>query len=216
MAPLYHGCEPVCIILFSDTDIVLKLATLDLLYEALAVLQVTEGEVRVLAAARYYLRSPKLAKKFGDAGVERARAFVERVAAHTDEPPLNEQQCLLDAGLDSGEAVLLASALVTKHTLVATGDKRALKALASDGGCKPILRRLSGTVICLEEILLRIIWTNDFDLILPKVIAGYECDTAVRAAFGSGMRTSKANVVRSLESRIAELDTLTGGRLLWK
>lgn len=201
-------------ILFSDTDIVLKLASMDLLGEALAALGMVEDDVRLLPAARFYLKSPKLESRYPAAGVMRARAFAKRVAAIESEPPLAEFQCMLDANLDSGEAGMFACASGSSETLVTTGDKRALQALSDDPACTAIVQCLSGKVICLEYLMLKILENNDFPALLPRIVDGFECDTAIRVAFGSGMKANRAHVIDSLTSLIEELDQRTARRLL--
>ena len=201
-------------ILFSDTDIILKLASLDLLEEALVALDCSKGEVRVLPTARFQLKSANLEKKFGTQALARARDFVNGTSPIEGEPALAEFQCLLDANLDPGEAAMFACALSSTDIFVSSGDKRALEALATHPGCRKLVRHFSRRVFCLEYIVLQIITTNDFDSLLPKLVAGYDCDTAIRAAFGSGMKAQLENVVRSLESRVADLNERTGGTLL--
>ncbi len=203
-------------ILFSDTDILLKLGALDLFEEALDVLGVSRQEIRVLPEAKHYLRKrrTKLIEQYGDEGVQRALAFAESVAAFEHAPNAGEQELLLGAGLDVGEAGLFAATASVAAYTVLTGDKRAMRDLSNSLSCKKIHARHHGKVLCLEALLLRILDRYEFQGILSKVVPGYECDTAVRVAFGSAMKAQRATVVRSLKKRVTELNKETGGALL--
>ena len=44
-----------------------------------------------------------------------------------------------------------------------------------------------------------------FERILPGIVAGVACDTAIRAAFGSGLIAREDNVLGTLDAYVAEL-----------
>jgi hypothetical protein len=94
------------------------------------------------------------------------------------------------------------------------GDKRSLRALAETRTCRPIALRLSGRVICLEQIVRRVIGHFGFAHAREKVVPARACDTALRAVFGSGFDAAEENVLIGLDSYINELETLPVGLLI--
>jgi ribosome biogenesis SPOUT family RNA methylase Rps3 len=74
---------------------------------------------------------------------------------------------------------------------------------------------LAGRVLCLEQVLLRVIAHLGFDEVKKRVVGSNQLalDTAVRAAFGSGMQADDINACRSLERRVKSLATEAGGML---
>ena len=175
-------------ICLSDNDIILKLAVCDLLADALAALEATREEVYVLPTARFVLLRPKhpeqAKERFGEAVVERVRAFLESVRVIDRSPPPEEQQILDDlVGIDAGEAVLFSATAYFPEYLLATSDKRSLRVLSAEAACQPICRRLAGKVFCFEQVILRIIDRMGFDAVRAKVIPARHCDTALRSRF---------------------------------
>ncbi|MGO8671963.1 MAG: hypothetical protein ACLQVD_11430, partial [Capsulimonadaceae bacterium] len=98
--------------------------------------------------------------------------------------------------------------------LVATGDKRSQRALATAPGCESICDRMAGNVICLEQTIVRLIDAIGFETVLERIVPVRECDTAIKAAFGSGLRAENNNVLLSLSARIKELRAETGSLLI--
>jgi len=125
-------------------------------------------------------------------------------------PGLPEELQLLAAvdGIDPGEAVLFAATSQFSQYLLATGDKSSLRALVSTPTCRPIAQRICGHVICLEQIVKRVIQHCGFSYVQGKIIPARACDTALRVAFGSGCDATEANVLAALGSYINELRSL--------
>lgn len=94
-----------------------------------------------------------------------------------------------------------------------TGDKRCLIALAEASQLVEIRQRLLGRVICLEQIILKLIETQGFNEVLVKVLPGREYDTALKAIFGSGEKATQENVLQMLEGYIGKLRIKTSGLL---
>lgn len=205
-------------ILFTDTDILLKLGAMDLFDHALEVLGVSREEVRVLPQAVHYVRKRKdrLVEQYGEEGVQRTLKFTETVPCIRQAPDDDELQRLLSAGLDVGEATIFAVTRFESDYAVCTGDKRALRELVADTECSKIAKRHHGKVICLEEILLRVLAQYEFQDVLPRIVSGCDCDISVLAAFGSRMKSERHLVIESLKKRVLYLDGETGGALLSK
>ena len=62
--------------------------------------------------------------------------------------------------------------------------------------------------MCFEQTVLRIIAHFGFSHVLPKAIGGLYRDTALRAAFGSGMQSTEPNTVACLQDYVDELRQL--------
>lgn len=177
-------------ICFADNDIILKLAEFDLLEEALQALGILRSEVRVLTSARYYLQrrlekhKRKSDKQHTEAGLTRALNFVLSVKSLHDQPDEVEHELLLKIeNIDEGEAVLFASTKHLEDFIIATGDKRALVAICKEPSCKIIYERIKKRVICLEQMILKLISTLGFETVKAKILPCVQCDTALRMAF---------------------------------
>lgn len=124
-------------ILLSDNDIIGKLAACDLLDQALEVLAATRQEVFVLGTARYVLgvggTKRKRSRRFDEATLERISAFLDSVQLLPDDPSLEELARLNNVpGIDPGEAILYASTASFQDFLLATDDRRSLRALVAE------------------------------------------------------------------------------------
>ena len=111
-------------------------------------------------------------------------------------------------GIHAGEAVLFSATIRFDYFILATGDKNSLRALASSPACQPIALRLCGHVICLEQIVTRVIQHFGFTHAKDKIVPARSCDTALRAAFGSGDAATESNVLAALDEYINELRSL--------
>ena len=109
-------------------------------------------------------------------------------------------------GVDSGEAQLLSAALASPGAVVLTGDKRCLSALYRSSATIPLVPKLQGRVLILEQVILHMIMTVGFDYVKCRVMNGVYCDTAIRAAFGSGLQAKESNVISTLQSYVVEND----------
>ncbi len=196
-------------ILFCDNDILLKLAACDLLDDALESLGVDAQDVRVLPTAKWVFdvvrNRAKGEEKYGRAIHQRICSFLQK-APEINPPCPHELQLLDDVmNVDPGDAILISGTVGFTEYLLATGDKRCLTALACNERCRPIAERLRGHVICLEQIIKKSIQQFGFERIKKKVVPAVDCDTALRAVFGTGLDAVEANVIRDLDAYIQEL-----------
>jgi len=63
-------------------------------------------------------------------------------------------------------------------------------------------------VICLEQMVTRLIAHFGFAYVKEKVVPDRSCDMALRAAFGSGDAATESNVLAALNGYINELRSL--------
>jgi len=202
------------VIILADNDILYKLAACHLLDETLVVLGVTHTDVYILPTAKYKFgltKHPARAEaRYGADAVARMRDFLESVRELDVVGSPEELQLLAEVdGIDAGEAVLFSATMRFDHYLLATGDKNSLRAVASAPACQPIALRLCGHVICLEQIVTRVIHHFGFAYGKDKIVPARSCDTALRAAFGSGDAATESHVLATLEGYINELRSLT-------
>lgn len=198
-----------------DNDILLKLAACDLLEAFPAAMNCVRDDLRVLPSAPRQI--PHILKNRSiphtDAQLKRTIEFIRSCAkvgdAHEDE------HMLLNAveGIDVGEAVLIASTHSMEDFIIATGDKRCLIALAESKKCAAIRSRIAGRVVCLEQVILRLIDSMGFEAVKAKVLPAFECDAALDAAFGSGALSNEEAVIDALSRYIRNLRDATGSLL---
>ncbi len=199
-----------------DTDILLKLSALDLVQETLQLLQLSEQDVYLLPSATHYLRKAgkRLIYRYGKEGVERAQKLAQQakfVGFHLEKSELELLSSVPD--IDTGEALLYASTYALQEFWLLTGDKRSLTALAASPDCQPIAARLSGKVICLEQVVIHSLSSYPFEILLSKIVPARECDTAVKVAFGSGNQADLSHAIGALDAYISELRAKTGNLL---
>jgi hypothetical protein len=199
------------VVYLTDNDIVEKLAIYDLLENALASLGASPSDVYVLPTLKHRIGGKVRTKATNRLGVEVVDRILEFLGGVNEirDYSLSDQLLLDDVvNIDPGEAILLAATGVYPISLLLTGDKRCLRAIATCPDCKTIALRIRGKVICFEQILLRLIEDLGFEQVLAKVVAVPYCDTALRAAFGSGIHSTQPNTVECLQSYIKELRNL--------
>ncbi len=135
-----------------------------------------------------------------------------------DASPVPEEQLALNdvLGIDTGEAILFSVAAACPDAVLATSDKRSLIALAGASGnvCQRLRDRLTHRVICFEQTILRIMNAIGFDSVLRQVIPAQNCDTALRAIFGSGLDATDEGVRAGLTGYIQHLKDQTGTLLI--
>jgi hypothetical protein len=190
-----------------DNDVILKLAQCDLLQEALAGIGITHEELGVLQSARYKLGK----KKVSGEQVSRILDFINSVTEINE--PVSEEHLALFAytpEIDPGEAILFSVAAGSDVIILTTGDKRSLCALAKLDGAESLIDQLAGRVLCLEQIIQRIIGQIGFEAALKKILGGCEHDTALRAIFGMGEECREENVGRAISSYVNDLRGKTG------
>lgn len=197
-----------------DSDIIYKLAVCNLLDDTLAALDLARTNAYVLPTAKYKFgvarRRPSTGEqRYGAEVFTRIRDFLGSVRELNVAGPSEEIRLLASIdGIDAGEAVLFAATAEFNQYLLATGDKTSLRALAMSPVCLPIAQRIRGHVICLEQIIKRLIQHFGFPYVRDKVVPAPACDTVLSAAFGSGWEATELNVLAALDSYINELRSL--------
>lgn len=202
---------------FFDNDIIHKLAAFGLLAEALTALGLRPLDVFVLPTARvrFQVGKPEVAsRKYGAEVAERIRSFLGSVDTVAESPHPDDERAVAGVlGIDAGEAILLSVVSRTPDSLLVTGDKRCLVALALAPSCMDICSRIQGRVLCLEQVLLSVITVLGVDRVRAGVVPAVTSDTAIRAVFGSGIEALESGVSAGLSSYIEDLRRQAGGLL---
>lgn len=210
-------------ILVADNDALLKLCAYGLWDDACVLIGVRE--VRTLQTARFFLRgyakrAPKQAK-YTAAGLSRAVLVAE--GASVVEPPadMSEHDALLaaarllppdgDTYLDAGETLLfVAAGQYLPDVLLTTGDKRALRALASLPEGQSVCDRLAGRVVCVEQVVQQLLPVLGLETVQTRILAAPACDGALTNVFGRSAPASAASVEEGLQSYLSDLRAATG------
>ena len=201
-------------ICFLDNDAILKLTACNLLAEAMLCLGVERADIYVLESAQHVFRSnQRLRRNYSEQTCDLAIEFVLGCQVITPPTDLNELEMLNQiVNIDRGEALLISATANVDVFWLTTGDKRCINAVASSG-LEEIERRLAGRVVCLEQVILKLIDREGFELVRDRVIPGRDCDKVLKSAFGSGRYAEQKNVVETLESYVLDLRNSSQGLL---
>ena len=199
---------------FLDNDVILKLTTYRMLDEALDCLEIDRLNIRVLDSARFVFKKHK--KVIENYSLEVRNSAINFVGKHTEISiqTSDEHRLLVDQkDIDIGDATLIAATFHESASLLATGDKRFLKALANTECLDFIHQGLQGRVICIEQIICKLIEIQGFEWVLERVILNLDCDMALKSAFGSGSNSQCETVLGTLNSYIQDLQKTSSGTL---
>jgi hypothetical protein len=202
---------------FVDNDILLKLTAFQLFEEAIAVLNLSPSDLRVLPTARFVFRRKRDQQvSYPDPVWAMAIERVERYqsANTTDARVLAEVQRLekFRNQIHEGETALIAATCIEADFVLLSGDKACFKALPQVSA--EIYDRLCGRVVCLEQVVLKLIQVLGFDVVKERVLPLAHCDTVIRICFGYSEPALEDNVKDGLQSYIRELDTICPGLLV--
>jgi hypothetical protein len=191
--------------LLVDNDVLLKLAHWGLLDELTAVFGLGWSEIsaphslmhRAARADRKIFRNP-------GAAADLARRLVQcRPLSAFDHGTTVEAMQDVN-GLDAGEILLIAELAHDPTAVLVTGDKRALKALEDP---KLIFIRpvIAGRIVCLEQLLLRLVDLYGVDAVVAATDRDRDADIAVRCAAGTRRPPVGAEFQEGLRSYIKEI-----------
>ncbi|MBZ0154018.1 MAG: hypothetical protein K8J09_21040 [Planctomycetes bacterium] len=202
--------------LFLDNDVLAKLASWDLLEDGIQAFGFALADVRYLPTAPFWLGLAGKKKCSYPPEVQgRLRAFLAAAQACAEDPAGEDSELHKVDNIDAGEAILLSQAACSTGSFLATGDKRCIRAVANAPACERLVSLLGGRVLCLEQVLLRAIELLGFEAVKKRIVGSNQLamDTAVRAAFGSGMQADAINACGSLERRVKSLASEAAGML---
>jgi hypothetical protein len=194
------------VILFVDNDVILKLTACDLFWEAIACLGSQDSEIRVLSSAKFvFERNKEVKKNYSEQVRQTAIATVKKLT-QVNATPDNPFIAVDYKGLDQGELILIGAAIAEPCFYLVTGDKNCLRALMVCPDLEIAKHKLKGQVICLEQLIVKLIEDKGFDAIKEKVTPVRDCDKSLKVAFGSGPCSTEPNSLFALNDYIAEIE----------
>lgn len=193
---------------FLDNDIIRKLIAFGLFDEAIALLQITKADLQILPSAKFVLDKQRKKQKLHTPEVwTEVMALVESCAtiSETNYDSVEAEQLeQFKDDIHEGEVTLILATRGEIDFRLLSGDKKFIKALALIPD-KTIYNRLCGRVICLEQFVLKLIEVKGFRWVKERILPQRDCDTALKACFGSGEQAREANVRETLSSYIKEV-----------
>lgn len=108
------------------------------------------------------------------------------------------------AGLDAGEIALIAMLCSDPQSILVTGDKRALRALAASG-LEDIVERVAGRIACLEQVVLSALGHLGVRTLATSIEPHRDLDVAVRCAVPLPPYAVELEVRKGLLSYIEDL-----------
>lgn len=198
-----------------DNDVILKLASCDLFWEGMDSLGLDKSNIRVLSTARlYFQNSSRVGKNYPEKG---RLAAIQIACECSSIPGACAEELILFSdieGLDPGETDLITYGSTLNCCYVVSGDKRWPTVLANAERLDPYCKKLSKKVICLEQIVLRLVRSRDFKTLLPNLMQLGDVDKAMKYVFYSGLETKCESALEGLCSYIADLKRGTGSLLI--
>jgi hypothetical protein len=199
-----------------DNDILIKGACYGVLSNLLKAIPASPDTTGILGEARFVV-SNKIKKKALNGGAESAiQAFSEFLDQAMAVEPTEEEKKLaaelefqaqrLFVNLDSGESLLCSILILRSLSVLATGDKRAIAALESLLCSTDLVHYLSGKVLCLEQLFLRLINNGDPGQLRTAVCSEPAVDRGLANCFSCASPEVRAeSFVEGLQSYIDDL-----------
>ena len=197
----------------ADNDILLKGAWYGLLRELVAAIPSKAADTLVLGQARFVVG--KRLQRSKDRGSPDAAAALEHFndlmgeivqaepssAEISFAAQLEHSAQTAGLALDAGESLLCAIVVHRGLHRLATGDKRAIRALETLSGQRSDLGQIHGKVVCLEQLFLRLLRKCSPLAVRTAVCSRPDVDKALTACFahapGQGMTEDWASGLAS-------------------
>lgn len=197
--------------LLLDTDMLVLLTASGNLEKVAARLGYAPDQIRRLPASIHQVRkSAKFRNVYGEAVLQRIAPIIEHIAT----APAPDDIALLDTlheVVDEGEAMLMATAAPLGYTLLASGDKRAIKDLAKSEAAECI-HQLQGRIVTLEAIL----WLLVTDDGAAKVRGSFQPVSAygtLRVVLSEHATADDKRCLEGIRAYFDELSSTVGGLL---
>lgn len=196
-----------------DNDLIIKIAVTDLLEETCGIFGLEPANTRRLGSLRF-VGPKKIAKQ-----KLRSRISTRIIRFCDTFPSIDESvdaalvERLSSPRIDSGEALLIANAIVDREAVLATGDKRCVRALGTDPDLAFARGSLLGRVEILESIYLRLLDSLGFDAVCDRVVANPPIDGMLDLAFRTGGSDKEMHARAALRSAEDEIERLFPGLL---
>jgi hypothetical protein len=157
----------------------------------------------------HMLQKGRLARKYSRGILEKASAWCEIIGAIKERPSTELQAMFLEV-VDPGEALLFATVAELEGALVATGDKSACVAIATESTLSAVRPRLAGKVLCLETALEILLDAVGFQGLARNLTTAREFNQTIRLLLPEAQTTSEDHFRDGLSSYLREITTSTG------
>jgi hypothetical protein len=184
-----------------DTDVFCKFGVAELLEPALAILKSNVKDCARLPALPYMLQRGRLRNQYGAAVCDRLRDIALSMKRAPTATPQWTERLVQSPEIDPGEAQLFAAA-AEFSCVVASGDKRALRAVAI---IPEFQHSLTGKVATLEALLLALCDSLGDEHVRGAVRTLVPLDQTVRLCFGDGAGDHRAALRSYMDSLTQEL-----------
>jgi len=204
-----------------DNDVIIKIAAYSLGSEFVNKASVDDVPPALLSVGRFVARD-RLTRsrrfKDGAAALKRFEAILPSLllvepteAELVSAAELEAVAITSNVELDSGESQLLAILLTRAAKLLVTGDKRAIRAIATIANTEVV-----GRVACLEQLVVSIVDLAGVDRVRELVCREPDADRAISICLHctSGSPASQAEVMAALRSYVDHLRNDTAAVLL--
>jgi hypothetical protein len=206
---------------FVDNDILLKLIAFNLFESAIDSLNLTQDDLRVLRTAKHVFRRKRSQNKIYSNEIWSKAIEITEQCQLIENPKssdeaiatlLEEQQ--LDPFRDQlhpGETQLILATRNQPDFLLLSGDKKCLTALPKIP--THIYQRLCGRVICVEQLVLRMIEILGFEAVCDRIQPNAQYDKTIQICFGYSQNSPENQVREALQSYINDIHRLAPGLL---
>lgn len=160
-------------LLFPDNDIILKLGSLGYLGDLEKIFNTGASSIYILPTARpYILNNKNLRNKYSEQALRNILTALDNYKIIPDEYIDDKHYRSLAniEKIDSGERVLFSVNPVGKEFLVLTGDKNAIIQLSNQGNIDEIKIDLTGKIVCLEYMVLKLLDLYGINIIGQRMI----------------------------------------------
>lgn len=203
--------------LLIDNDILLLLAGAQLLEPAVTVLGFSLADTYQLGTLAHILRGSKHFRHLPDGLKTDVIQGCQPVPVLQTTPNTDVLQQLSDVvDIDDGEALLYGLLAEKPYYLLTTNDKRAMRAVATKPALQTIHRTVTGRIICLETVLLRLIEQNGVTAVAQALAPVTPENTLLRVYFSSGNLANPLECKHVLHHYLEALTDQVGADFLWK
>jgi hypothetical protein len=207
--------EPLLLV---DTDIFIDLSAAGLLENVISLLGFDVAHTRRLPVLEHQLRKgARLKRRYSETMREAALRLAERISRLSEKPHDAglRQRLIAVEGIDDGEALFFALLAEHENWILATGDKRAIIALATTPELQDIRNHLRGRIVCLETIIPALLRINGIKSI-ASAFAPLREHATLRLAFPEGPLTKESVCQKELAFHLTKLEEKVGTGFLFK
>jgi hypothetical protein len=200
-----------------DNDIAIKLAQTDLLQEVCSMLELTASNTLRLGTLKFVcarkLEKQGLPGRIKSQIIRQISDFCNQyqTISEPEDPKILNQ--LSSPGIDPGETLLLAQAVMNPAAVLLTGDRRCVIALATDPNLTSVAQLLVGRLEISESVFLRLIDRLGFDPVRDRVLNAPPTDGMLNLAFRTRETDPEAHAREALLSAEAQIERILPGLL---